>query len=203
MVPTRSADPWAPLVTEVIVSGRSPSGSVSLDRSDAVEMSSGTSSVTVTASGWGRGRRLAAVTSTVTVAVSVPPLPSDTVYSKVSVPLKPDAGVYVQSPPAVQETVPPPAEKASNADTVSVSPSMSVSFTKTFVVTATSSSVAASSSLPTGSSFTAVTVTVTVASSHSDGTPSSQIRYRKLVVPLQSAGGVYVKVPSRLSVTVP
>ncbi len=72
----------------------------------------------------------------------------------------------MQSPPAVQLTVPPLAEVASKADTVRVSPSGSVSLASTSVTTALSSAVTTVSSLAVGKSFTGFTVTVTVAVSH-------------------------------------
>ena len=84
---------------------------------------------------------------------------------------------------------------------VRASPSTSLSLSSTRMTTATSSSVVTESLTATGESFTGVTVSVTVTTAES-AWPSFAL-YVKLSVPLKFATGVYVKLPSALSVSVP
>ena len=97
----------------------------------------------------------------VTVAVSVPPFPSEILYSKVSTPVKLSLGVYVTVPLVLITTSP------FSGVVVSVTtrspPSMSESLSRTETVTALSWSVIAASFTAIGSSLTGFTVIVTVA----------------------------------------
>ncbi len=98
-----------------------------------------------------------APTLTVTVAVSEPPLPSLTVYEKVSVPENPAFGTYCTAPPTMTAV---PFAAAPTAEIVSVSPSTSVSFASTSTSTGVPALVDAVSSFATGSSLIGRTVTV-------------------------------------------
>ncbi len=89
VVPSVAAVPLAGCVRPVTARS-SPSGSESLT---STGISTAVSSGVVAASFCARGASLTGVTVTVTVAVSVPPLPSATVYAKLSVPLKSASGV--------------------------------------------------------------------------------------------------------------
>ncbi len=108
---------------------------------------------TVTAGGAGA---TTGSTVTVTVAVSVPPFPSEIVYSNVASPLKFASGVKVTVPSAFKTTV--PSIGLLTAVIVNVSPSKSVSFGSTMSavpkVMAVSSSVTTVSSPATGALFT-------------------------------------------------
>ena len=115
------------------------------------------------------------------MAVSVPPLPSLTAYSSVSVPTKSSPGVYTKVPSANISTVPPlavatvtpivPSTGAPSIElTVSESPLRSVSLSSALPLVDVFIGVVAISSLASGSSFnpgsgSGKTSRVTVASS--------------------------------------
>ena len=154
-------------------------------------MSTGVSSSVVAVSSTATGLSSTGSTVTVTVALS-PPL---MVYSNVSTPLKSTSGVYFKVPSKFSSTV--PFVGCVKLTTVIGSPSTSVSLSNTSISTGVSSSVVAVSSTATGLSSTGSTVTVTVAVS-----PPLMV-YSNVSTPLKSASGVYFKVPSTFSTTVP
>ena len=202
------AAPLTAFATAVTVSA-SPSASMSL--AARFGKSAGVSSAVERESSTATGASLVEPTVTVTRPVSVRP-PSETVYSKLAVPLKFAAGMKVTTPAATEAV---PLTAPATAVTVSPSPSASVSLpARAERTTWVSSPVDAVSSTAIGLSATGATVIETVAielardpeqpittTLQPSGSPRSSTRKVKLSAPLVFAAGVYVRaapVPLRL-----
>ena len=130
-------------------------------------------------------------TVTDTVAFASPLLPSLIVYSKLSFPLKPLAGVYLI---LSSSTFTVPWLGFVVDFIVSVSPSASLSFLSTSIVIAVSYSVVALSSFATGAVF-CFSFTVTATCAFASPPLPSLIVYSKLSFPLKLLFGLYLTLP--------
>ena len=110
----------------------------------------------VTTSGWSG---LSPSTSIVMVAVSIPPSPSETVYSNVTGPVTPVFGVKVSVPSGLIVTM--PSVGCTTSMISSASPSGSTSLTNGLIVTGVLSGVVVASSSAVGAGFSTIQSIVT------------------------------------------